>query len=164
LKNRTLAKYLSLLMSRNFSEQDICSFRKALNGYSRSSLNREDREKLLELFERRAPYRISREQTLKGIAWLQRYCFKLDGSPRKRKDSPFESAHLEVIRNFSRFEFVGLKDLRADNPYSLSLNFHQYIPIYRVIARDGSYFDYSPATWGEVVELSQVETAAEVQA
>jgi hypothetical protein len=150
MRLKPMDKYARVIRSGRFTEIEIVYFRKLLNGYRKTNA---DRTELFELFERSGPYQITREQTQKGIEWLRDKAFCRNG--RIRKTQPFDSDQLQVITKFSRFEFVGLYDLMAESPYPHP-EYHQYIPIYRVISRDGKYFDYSPATWGEVKFSTEV--------
>lgn len=73
---------------------------------------------------------ITEEQTRKGLAWLQR------SSVRKH----FSEAATRIIEEFSKFSFEGVQldwnGMRVDAA-----------PVYRVHAKDGSFFDYSATAW-----------------
>lgn len=76
---------------------------------------------------------ISMEQTQKGLSFL----LDLWKTPRgkERKNNPFGYREQSILDNFERFEFVGL--------YNASRGWYPfYLPVYRVIAKDGSSFEY----------------------
>ena len=132
MENKTFQKYLQLTKKGHvWTESEIIYFRKYINGSS--PLDADSIEQLINSIEGKT-YRITDAQTVKGITWLKNHCFRLDGKVRKGcKLMPFE---LSVIKNFKEFRFVGLWNA-SDNAY------RNYLPIYRTIAKDGSYFDYT---------------------
>jgi len=83
-------------------------------------------------------YELTTEQNKFGIKWLRSYVYKKNGEPRKQKGNDFNENHRTVIDNFSHFLLVGFEDIAQGN------NFGHYRPIYRCVAKGGSYFDYVP--------------------
>lgn len=77
-------------------------------------------------YDRRMEWRITPEQTQKGLNWLQK------NRRRKILKNAFGPAEWRILDNFSRFKFVGLRWL---------WNRHSS-PVYRVVAKNGGYFDY----------------------
>lgn len=89
--------------------------------------------------------KISAEQTKFGKAWLRDYFFKKDGTPRNGKRTKYIGNRvLDIAKNVSRFEFVGVQVLASSGWYPC-----QCVPIYRAYNRKGQYFDYAPIHWGE---------------
>lgn len=91
-------------------------------------------------------HRITEEQSAFGIEWLRRAMITKRGQPSamlKRAADGREETIMHVIQTFKEFRFIGVLIHRS--PYGME--FHT--PIYRTIARDGSYFDYSPAHWND---------------
>jgi hypothetical protein len=119
-------------------ENEIKALCWALNGIKACNLDDTDRAELCELLESREERRITREHSDKGIAWLRKLCFKLNGEPRKTQ--PLGVAALDIVRNFSHFTWAGLYNIGNYRPH--------YVPIWRTYARDGSYFDYYVASGG----------------
>ena len=75
---------------------------------------------------------ITEKQSLKGIAWLRR------AEIQKLLNDHCASC----VEQFSRFVFKGVKVL-ASSPY----NSNHVLPVYRVIAKDGRWFDYASSPW-----------------
>ncbi len=93
------------------------------------------------------PRKITAEQTKFGKQWLKAYFFKKNGEPRGGKRTEYvENRTLEIAKNVSRFEFIGVLGV-ANNYWEI----HSFLPIYRAYNRKGEYFDYSPVHWGQPV-------------
>ena len=134
--SKTCKKYLGLIKGRKFTKIEIQSFRKALNGSSTISLDEQNllKDEFYKAVESKRPINITKEQTDFGISWLRNKAFRLNG--QSRTSSPFRSREEYVIKNFKKFEFCGL--------YNASTNsFNCYIPVFKVIAKDGSSFEYT---------------------
>jgi hypothetical protein len=78
-------------------------------------------------------YRITPEQTKKGLEWLMNKW----KSPRgvERKNNPFGNRETAALENFSHFTFEGFADI--GNQYRSFA-----VPIYGVHGKDGEYFQY----------------------
>jgi hypothetical protein len=76
--------------------------------------------------------RITQEQTKKGLSWLLNQW----KTPRgiERKNNPFGYREQEIINNFDRFALVDF--------YNVGRYFPFFVPVYRVISRSGSSFEY----------------------
>lgn len=135
---KTFNKYLAMTKRGHvWTESEIIYFRKYINGSS--PLESHLVQDLIASIEDKV-FRITDQQSVKGILWLKDKCFQKNGKVRRScKFKPFE---LDVILNFKEFRFVGLYDV-SDN------NYRNYMPIYRTIAKDGSYFDYVAYSFGE---------------
>lgn len=80
-------------------------------------------------------WNITGEQTTQGLNWLRQ--------PRMKK--LFEPRDLAVLDNFSFFLFVGFEiENRTQHPSFPRIDAK---PVYRVIAQDGTWFDYSSSPW-----------------
>lgn len=90
-------------------------------------------------------YSITKEQTEFGIEWLNNFSFKSNGEARNTKNN-FDSAQLLIIKNFKKFEFVGVLGFR--NGFNQMI---QHAPIYRVVSKSGDYFDYTPIHMGNPI-------------
>jgi len=139
METKIFKKYNALILNDTFTESSISSFRSLMNGYKRTNLTDDERETLDYLFETRAPYSITPEQTKKGLNWLSAVRFTATG--KERKNNPFGYREETILDSFKRFELTGLYDDSIG--YN---NRHNYKPIYRVVAGDESYFDYVPFT------------------
>lgn len=138
-KNKTFRKWSKRVLDYEtpWTENEIIYFRKALG--SSGFKDRELAKVLLNAFENvlsRVSYKITPEQTDKGIAYIKNACFRRNGTLRRAKTNPFGQREAEIILNFSHFEFVGLNNTSFTG-YAF------YVPIYKVVARDGSSFEYT---------------------
>ena len=133
--SKTFNKYIKILKSGKFTESEISSFRQYLG--SSSALDSYEKGLLWLEFERaHKEYKITKEQTQKGIQWLKNYCWTKSGRPRQAKNVVFGYRERAILLQFSKFRFTGL--FRAsENSYDF------YTPIYRVYAKNGAYFDYT---------------------
>ena len=84
---------------------------------------------------------ITPEQTKKGIDWL------IDKwkTPRgiERKNNPFGYREQAVLDNFDHFKLIDFYNVG-------NTSFDNYVPYYRVVAKDGSYFEYAFGHGGEI--------------
>lgn len=71
-------------------------------------------------------FKLTQEQTNKGLEWLKK--------SRIYKNT-FGDRERAIYDNFKEFRLVDFTD-RGNNYY------RQYIPVYRVISKDGNHFDY----------------------
>lgn len=94
--------------------------------------------------------KITNEQSDFGIEYLNRRYFKLNGKPRS--SSPFSEAENSMIKDFSRFKWVGL---HAN--YNSMGSSRWFTPIYRLYSKSGAYFDYTAMHWG-IPEVLKVNT------
>jgi hypothetical protein len=149
--NKTFDKYKSVIKSGRFTELEIIHFRKCLNSCVYSNQEQEGAE-LLDLFNESGPYKITKDQSLKGIGWLKRYCFRTNGEVRRSCKLDLDC--VAIIRKFSRFEFVGLYSMQEH--YGSFSEYKKWAPVYRTYSKDGSYFDYVPVHWDAPVVLDIV--------
>jgi hypothetical protein len=129
-------KYSKILEQKTITESEIIYLRKALN----VSLNyvNEDymyaKELLFKSSEK--PRSLSPEHTQKGIEYLNKKLFRLNGQLRRLKVNPFSEREIGIIKNFKKFLFVGL--------YNNSDNMRKnYVAVYRCVAKNGEWFDYT---------------------
>lgn len=99
----------------------------------KSRANRGNFEDYEKLFADSYGVQISPEQTAKGLAFLLNLWKTPKG--KERKNSPFGYRETAILENFARFEFVDFYN--AGNAWV-----NNYLPVYRVIATDGSAFEY----------------------
>ncbi len=85
---------------------------------------------------------LTKSQTAKGLKYLMNQWKTPKG--KERVNNPFGYREEEVLENFSQFEFVGFHD--AGNFWT-----RFYVPVYSVIAKNGSHFDY--AIYGGKVQI-----------
>lgn len=143
MTNKTWKKYCALIQGKRWTKQDINGFMKALNSMRfTSNMERKDRigDLLLRFENGPREYSITREQTTQGIDYLRRRYFKLNGDARK--SCPFSLPQQWIIKNFVKFKFVAV--LVERNAWGQEL----YMPVYRVYAKGGLFFDYTPVHWG----------------
>jgi len=142
MKNKTKLEKLRLLKEKKLTKQQIYSFKKLLNNQrfekdpEVNKLTDHVKEKL-ELGVCKE-YLITKEQTKQGIDWLKNFCFKKNGTLRKNVNNYFSDFEIDVIRNFSKFRFVGFHVDRSREHFGILT----YIPVWRTYSKDGDYFDY----------------------
>jgi len=138
--NKTFRKWVDRVLDFQtpWSENDIIYFRKAIgySGIKNANLRRALKCAFNAVLERLS-YAITPEQTTKGIEYLKFRTFKRNGDMRQAKSNPFGAREANIIKNFSHFEFCGVH-----NPNGFS-GYEFYLPIYKVVARDGSSFEYT---------------------
>ena len=149
MMSKIFEKYKTIILDDTFTESSISSFRSLMNGYKRTNLTDEERESLDYLFGKNAPYSITPEQTTKGLDWLFNLRFTARG--KERKNNPFGYREQSILDDFDRFELSGLYD--DSDGYN---GFHNFKPIYKVIASDGESFDYIPFTRADLIS-GQIE-------
>ena len=149
MMSKIFEKYKTIILDDTFTESSISSFRSLMNGYKRTNLTDEERESLDYLFGENAPYSITPAQTTKGLDWLFNLRFTARG--KERKNNPFGYREQSILDDFDRFELSGLYD--DSDGYN---GFHNFKPIYKVIASDGESFDYIPFTRADLIS-GQIE-------
>lgn len=159
----TVDKYRRLIQGKStWTESDIRGFLKLINGLRFCDNDRNPErhaaiQGLLELWEDRGmgpgrrEWPITAEQSRKGIEYLRKRYFKLNGAPRaKCAQLGIGAGERNAIRNFKRHAFVGLHNVGTYSPF--------YQPVYRLYAKDGRYFDYSPGHWREIIIVEGVKS------
>ena len=147
--SKIFEKYKTIILDDAFTESSISSFRSLMNGYKRTNLTDEERESLDYLFGENAPYSITPAQTTKGLDWLFNLRFTMRG--KERKNNPFGYREQSILDDFDRFELSGLYD--DSDGYN---GFHNFKPIYKVIASDEGSFEYVPFTRSDLIS-GQIE-------
>ena len=147
--SKIFEKYKTIILDDAFTESSISSFRSLMNGRKNTNLTDEERESLDYLFGENAPYSITPAQTTKGFDWLFNLRFTARG--KERKNNPFGYREQSILDDFDRFELSGLYD--DSDGYN---GFHNFKPIYKVIASDGGYFEYIPYTRSDLIS-GQIE-------
>jgi len=149
MMSKIFEKYKTIILDDTFTESSISSFRSLMNGRKNTNLTDEERESLDYLFGENAPYSITPAQTTKGLDWLFNLRFTARG--KERKNNPFGYREQSILDDFDRFELSGLYD--DSDGYN---GFHNFKPIYKVIASDGESFDYIPFTSADLIS-GQIE-------
>ena len=139
MKPKTYAKYRWIIESGVFQEKDLISFRKALRHAGNSDAQASD---LLRRFNTGAPFRISADQTEKGLAYLRKALYKKNGDLRVSVSRPFSNSACEsikgIIYNFSHWTLDALVEPNS-NSFS---NLPNYAPVYTLHAKTGDKFSY----------------------
>jgi len=138
-----------------WAENEIIYFRKYINNWEYknavSSISLPSKHPLLVEFEKRAlkgrGYKITSEQTAKGLSYISSLVFRKDGTLRQSKENflRHELGGILVLRKFREFRLVALVNT------SYRGGFNNYVPVYRVYSDNNSYFDYTG------VHKSQIE-------
>lgn len=96
----------------------------------------------VEHVEEHGPYRISAEQSAKGLAWWMANTHKATGEWRNNKFvAEMSEYQRHILDTFAHFELAGWHE--EYNGYGSGA----YSPIYRVVATDGAHFDYVGRSW-----------------
>ncbi len=136
-KSKTFNKWLTRVQDNEtpWSENDIIYFRKAVGSSGLKS--NDERDELRGAFNSDEGYKITENQTSKGINYLKNTIYKANGSLRNTiKSRAFGLREKAIIDNFSHFLFTDI--------HNGSSNYYEfYLPVYRVIAKNGSYFEYT---------------------
>lgn len=138
--SKQFIKYKALLEGNTLTERDILNLKKLLNGYSRTSTTKEERDELQRIMydhiDEHGGYELTAEQTKKGIDWLRDQWKTQRGI--ERKNNPFGYREEDVLEHFSRFLFEGF----YDDTRAWDSDYHNYLPIWGVFGGNGSYFQY----------------------
>lgn len=129
-----------------WTETEIIYFRKYLRSHNEPEI-----DELYKQFSDIAEsigYSITIEQSLKGIEYLRKACFRLDGG--LRKSAPFT---LYQARHLAKEAFIGFK-FRGLCAHSWGLG-NSLFPIYEVISTFGG-FDYLGVTASMIETVPQV--------
>lgn len=137
--NKRLKRLLGLLSQKTLTQSDIRSLKTALN--LTSKINKVD---FVNIVNHCGGFNITKEHSDKGIGYLTKTFFKKDGNPNKASLDYLTSQDVEVLRNFKKFKFVGF-GLYRENEYNSQ--YDQYEIIYRVIAKNGGWFNYYATPW-----------------
>lgn len=127
-----------------WTENDIIYYRKAISQCGLKSA--EEKLALHEAFADKG-YRITAEQDAKGRNYLLSNSLKKDGTPRK--GNVLGDAEIRIMQNLKHHLFVGV--------YHKGGFYNYYLPVYRAIAKDGSYFEYIGTMYKHVEVLDVVE-------
>lgn len=136
LKTRkTVQKYLDIVKSGKIEEREIITLRSLLNG-GRGNWTKDEKAQVLAAVNGKE-LRLNPKQQEKGVNWLRRRCFKLDGGIRK--NCPFEENERKLLdpKEYKGFTMVGLHE--EDNGYGRKF----YVPIYRLKGKSGAKVDYA---------------------
>ena len=137
---KTINKYMKILHSGKFEEQEIISFRSLLN----NGCDYETKTALLDMFDENAPFKLSQAQQDKGINWLRNFFFTKSGAYRnnqqtnKLRESLGEADYdtiIEIVNDYCGFNFHSLHE--DHNGYTSF-----YFPVYRCVSNANDYFDY----------------------
>lgn len=152
-QNKTYNKWLKRTLNHNtpWTENEIKYFRKIIGRYGIKDLY--FRAQLVKNFQ--GPYQITEEQSIKGITYLRTKCLKTNGEARNIKNMPFGTFELNIIRNFYKFEFIGIYG--HYNEYMNTIM--NYSPVYRCYDIHGNYFDYIGVHFDliEVLEIGSIK-------
>lgn len=141
-------KYRRMLDYTNhtWTEGEINQLRKSLGPCSNWSIVA--RETIISDYFRhchRHNFKITEDQSNKGIEWLKKTQLKKNGELRNSQSVFINEGDKKILENFSHFKFIGL-EFSDFNYYSNS--YRNIAPIYRTFDKSGNYFDYAPIAFG----------------
>lgn len=113
------------------TEQEVLLAKRRLNG---GKLTSDDYLKVIP----EGGWKITPDQSKKGLEWLMDQWKTPMGV--ERKNNPFGYREEAVLENFKEFRLTDFYD--NVNVYQVRLGIHNYLPVYTVIARDKSSFQY----------------------
>lgn len=164
-KNKSYNKWTNLIINKlkwenaPFTESEVIYLRKAIgpSGLKDRDLAYDLSQHFTDLMPRDG-YNITLEHQQKGIDYLRDNTFKKSG--KLRKNNIFNEYCINILNNYKEFKFVGLHE---------QVNFYGYssghvLPIYRCIAEDGTYFDYTGTMYSmiEVLDHGSINLKLEV--
>ena len=114
------------------TEREILLLKRRLND---GKINPDD------IFQIRSSFKLTDEQEKKGLKFLKNEWENKTGG--ERKNNPFGQREIHVLENFDNFKLIDFYDTSTFYQTQLGIKF--YVPIYRVIGKDGSSFLY---WWG----------------
>lgn len=143
----TIAKYLSRVATPGsiWTESELVSFRSLVN--TKLSDQPDTREMLLDRFNAAVaivPYQLEQQQQLKGLNWLRSTQLNKKGQLRDSATTFIGQLELSILIDAVSVELAGLQDV-ARNSCS---GYRRYVPVYRVTATSGQWFEYSSACTG----------------
>ena len=140
--SKTFKKWLDRVKDHEtpWTENDIIFYRKYVG--CNGSANKEQKQILKQLFESGIEYSITQDQTEKGLNYIKNKALKKNGKLRNTKNQPFGNREVTIIKNFKEFKFVGLYSASRHNDFTK--------PIYKVIAKNGMYFEYIAGSFGDI--------------
>jgi hypothetical protein len=138
---QTLLDTLDLRRGSVINENEIFALKRRW-GPTHVARHRIDRDGEYQAVAEILPMQISDEQAIKGIDWWRAICY---GKTGKRRDTSFtrelQERHWHVIENAHHFKLVDFNFVGQHYSYLRPL------PVYRMIASDGHYFDYVGGNW-----------------
>lgn len=143
ISNKTYLKHINTLKKDLLTKSEINALGKLMNSLRYSDSNRREQIWALQNDMLKESYKITAEQTEVGLDWLMKNV--VNSRTMKLRENKlaqdFHERELNIILNFSHFEFVGFEE--HSNGYA-----SYYTPIYRTVSKTGSYFDYTAIHWG----------------
>lgn len=85
-------------------------------------------------------WKITPAQTHKGLDWLMKQ-WKSPKTGAESKNNPFGYREQEILKNFKEFRLMDFYDTATAAANEIGI--HYYMPMYKVIAKDGSSFTYT---------------------
>jgi hypothetical protein len=145
-ENKRLKRLLGLLSQKVLTQSDIRAL-KIMLGFSTSFERYDQKVSLNNMIKSCNGFDITKEHSDIGIEYLQKTFFKKNGDPRKTTYDDLTNHDINVLRNFKKFKFIGFERSRI-NYYTTDNHTNQCFEIiYRVIAKNGDWFDYLAVSW-----------------
>lgn len=143
ISKRTYLKHINTLKKDLLTKSEINAVAKLMNSLRFSEPDRREQIWALHNDMLKDAYKITLEQSQIGIDWLMKNI--VNSRTMKLRENKlaqdFNERELNIILNFSHFEFVGFEE--HSNNWS-----SYYTPVYRTVAKNGEYFDYTAIHWG----------------
>ena len=142
-ENKRLKRLLGLLSQKVLTQSDIRSL-KIMLGFCTPFEGFDQKEALNNMIKSCNGFDITKEHSNIGIEYLTKTFFKKNGDPRQAAFDDLTDHDINILRNFKKFKFVGFDLYR---PHFQDSQYDQYEIIYRVIAKNGDWFDYLAVSW-----------------
>ena len=142
---KLLKKWIDKIDSGTLSETDIIYLKSHIStGHMCKTLDENDRKRLeqhlIDVIELKNGLNITQEQSDKGIEYLTRKMFKVNGKPRNDKwNYENDDEYRDIVKNFSHFKFMGF----TETYYGHYSYYRRLSPVYRTFDKSGDYFDYT---------------------
>ena len=137
-ENKRLKRLLGLLSQKVLTQSDIRSLKTALGRYS--NLKSTEFLTMINLCD---SFDITKEHSDIGIEYLRKTFFKKNGDPRKAAFDDLTDHDINVLRNFKKFKFIGFHLYHEGFDFQSNV----YEIVYRVVAKNGDWFDYLAVSW-----------------
>ena len=140
-ENKRLKRLLGLLSQKVLTQSDIRSL-KIMLGFCTPFEGFDQKEALNNMIKSCNGFDITKEHSDIGIEYLTKTFFKKNGDPRQAAFDDLTDHDINILRNFKKFKFIGFEVNRLNHNIFNNNTNQCFEIVYRVIAKNGDYFDY----------------------
>ena len=140
-ENKRLKRLLGLLSQKTLTQSDIRSL-KIMLGFGTTFEWYDQKVALNKMNKSCNGFDITKEHSDIGIEYLRKTFFKKNGDPRQAAFDYLTDHDINILRNFKKFKFIGFEVNRLNHNIFNNNTNQCFEIVYRVIAKNGDYFDY----------------------